>query len=50
MVEAFLNEIAGKISRPAVLVEKSLRQGGLSVSVLELSALLQEGLARVPFF
>ena len=50
VVESFFNEIVGKISRAAILVEKSLRQGGLPVSILELLALLQEGLARAPFF
>ena len=50
VVESFVNEIVGKISRAAILVEKSLRQGGLPVSILELLALLQEDLARTPFF
>ena len=50
VVESFFNEIVGKISRAAILVEKSLRQGGLPVSILELLALLQEDLARTPFF
>ena len=39
------NKIAGMNSRPAASVKKSLRQGGLPVNILELSELLQEGLA-----
>ena len=38
------NEIAGINSRPGTSAKKSLHQGGLPVNMLELSALLQEGL------
>ena len=38
------NEIAGTNSRPGTSSKKSLHQGGLPVNMLELSALLQEGL------
>ena len=39
------NEIAGMNSRPATSVKKILQQGCLPVNILELSELLQEGLA-----
>ena len=42
------NEIAEVKSRP--LVKKGLHQGGLPVNILELSALLQEGLTWAPLF
>ena len=39
------NEIAEMNSRPATLVKKSLHQACLRVNILELSELLQKGLA-----
>ena len=44
VLESFFNEIAGINSRLASLVKKSLDQRHLPVNILELSALLQEGL------
>ena len=45
VMESFFNEIAGMNSRPATSVKKSLHQGCLPVNILELSELLQKGLA-----
>ena len=42
VLESLFNEIAGINSRLAFLVKKSLHQRHLPVSILELSALLQE--------
>ena len=44
VVEHFFNQIAGKNSRPATLLKRSLRRGGFFVNTLEFSALLQKGL------
>ena len=44
VLETVFNEIAGISSRLASLVKKSLHQRHLSLNILELSALLQEGL------
>ena len=44
VLESHFNEIAGKNSRLASLVKKSLHQRNLPVNILEVSALLQESL------
>ena len=44
VLESLFNEIAGINSKLASLVKKSLHQRHLPVNILELSALLQEGL------
>ena len=47
---SLFKEIAGINSRLVSFVKKLLRQRHLPVNILELSALLQEGLTRAPFF
>ena len=44
VVELFFNQVAGINSRPATLLKRSLRRGGVFVNTLEFSALLQKGL------
>ena len=50
VLEFLFNEIAGINSRLASLVKKSPYQRHVPVNILELSALLQEGLTWAPFF
>ena len=44
VAELFFNQIARINSRPATLLKRSLRRGGVFVNTLEFSALLQKDL------
>ena len=49
VVELFFNQIAGINSRPATLLKRSLRRGGLFVNTLEFSVLPHNGLTGALF-
>ena len=50
VMEPFLMKLLGMTFRPATSVKKSLHQGSLHVNILELSELLQKGLAWAQLF
>ena len=50
VLEFVFNEIAGINSRLAFLMKKRLHQRHSTFNILELSALLQEGVTQAPFF